>query len=270
MANALRLHVVEETSAQISRPAPSPGKAADLAKTAAASESSPSEVNAAERQSQGFPKPPRLPLPALPPLPFLAAAREADKQERPRRRDIRHLTPGKSVKNKRLDEMLRVDHAGEFGATRIYAGQLAVFSRRPGKEATTKLVQHMAEQEAVHKETFDRILQERRVRPTALHPFWNVAGYALGAGTALIGEKGAMACTAAVESVIDEHYAEQYHALKDAEPELAAIIEQFRLEELEHHDTAIEEGAEQAPAYKLLNQAIKTGCRLAIRLSEKI
>ncbi|MEM1140108.1 MAG: demethoxyubiquinone hydroxylase family protein [Pseudomonadota bacterium] len=200
-------------------------------------------------------------------------AQASTDEGRTKRRSVAGHFPGKQggqISKSRLHEIIRVDHAGEYGATRIYAGQLAVFRNRPGKERTTALIQHMADQEDVHKETFDRILNERSVRPTALHPFWNVAGFMLGAGTALMGEKAAMACTAAVESVIDEHYANQMQELGAEEEDLIETIERFRLEELEHHDTAIDEGAEQAPAYRLLSEAIKLGCRVAIKVSEKV
>ena len=163
--------------------------------------------------------------------------------------------------------MIRVDQAGEYGATRIYAGQLAVL-RRNAPEA--KLIARMAAQEERHLKRFDRLVAERRVRPTALQPLWNVAGFALGAATALISEKAALACTDAVETVIDRHYGEQLDALGDEDPELAADITQFRAEELEHRDTAREAGAANAPAYPLLTAAIRAGCRVAIELSKRI
>ena len=128
----------------------------------------------------------------------------------------------------------------------------------------------MAEQEQVHKETFDRLLAERGVRPTALSPLWQPASFALGAVTALMGEKAAHACTAAVESVIDEHYRGQIEELRGQDDELAEQLEVFRAEEMEHHDTAIAHGAEQAPAYPLLSGVIKAGCRIAIKISEKV
>ena len=163
--------------------------------------------------------------------------------------------------------MLRVDQAGEYGATRIYAGQLAVL-RRNCPEA--KLVARMAAQEQRHLARFDALMAERRVRPTALLPLWHLASLALGAATAALGERAAMACTVAVEEAIDEHYAKQSAALGDDEAEMRDTIEQFRAEELEHRDIGLEHGAEQAPAYRLLTQIIKTGCRLAIAASERI
>tara|TARA_A100001391_G_scaffold136353_1_gene94984 strand:- start:3062 stop:3577 length:516 start_codon:yes stop_codon:yes gene_type:complete len=165
--------------------------------------------------------------------------------------------------------MIRVDQAGEFGATRIYAGQLAVVGERGPYAAQ---IRHMAEQEKVHRAKFDALMAERGVRPTALQPFWSVAGFALGAGTALIGPEAAMACTAAVEEEIDRHYTAQLDELEadGDDPELATLVEQFREEEREHRDTALASGAEQAPAYPLLSGAIRLGCRVAIKLAERV
>jgi ubiquinone biosynthesis monooxygenase Coq7 len=131
-------------------------------------------------------------------------------------------------------------------------------------------IRHMARQEQRHLKTFDSLINERRVRPTALEPVWRAAGFALGAATALLGEKAAMACTAAVEEVIDEHYAAQVKKLGDNDPALKATVEDFRAEEIAHRDAALAHGAEQAPGYRFLSEAIKAGCRVAIRLSEKI
>lgn len=170
----------------------------------------------------------------------------------------------------RLAEMLRVDHAGEYGAVAIYRGQRAVFDALPHKAATAEAVREMEAGEAEHLETFDRLLSERQVRPTLLAPLWNVAGFGLGAATALMGEKAAMACTAAVEDVIEKHYGEQAAALKDSEPELAATIEKFRADEIGHKTAAEEAGAAEAPGYSLLSAAIKAGCRAAIKIAEKI
>ena len=163
--------------------------------------------------------------------------------------------------------MLRVDQAGEYGATRIYAGQLAVL-RRNSPEA--KLIARMASQEQRHLNRFDQLMTERRVRPTVLQPVWNVAGFALGAVTALISEKAALACTDAIETEIDRHYSRQLADLGDEDPELAADIEAFRADELEHRDTARAAGATSAPAYPLLTAAIRAGCRVAIGLSKRI
>ncbi len=180
-------------------------------------------------------------------------------QARKRRR------PGDLSPKAEMDRLLRVDHAGEYGARRIYEGQLAVLGRGP----SAKTIRHMHEQELRHLESFERLLRERRARPTALFPVWHVAGFALGAATAMLGEKAAMACTAAVEEVIDEHYQKQAESLDSDESELKDMIEEFRAEELEHRDIAIEEGAEQAPGYPLLSAGIKAGSRAAIWLSER-
>lgn len=167
----------------------------------------------------------------------------------------------------RTARMLRVDQAGEFGATRIYAGQLAVMGDRAPHSGE---IRAMAAQEADHRAKFDRLIAERGVRPTALQPFWHVAGFALGAATALIGPEAAMACTAAVEEEIDRHYTQQLDELGGDDPELSGMIAAFRDDEREHRETALAAGAERAPAYPLLSGAIRLGCRLAIRLSERI
>ncbi|MCR2834416.1 demethoxyubiquinone hydroxylase family protein [Parerythrobacter lacustris] len=165
--------------------------------------------------------------------------------------------------------MIRVDQAGEFGATRIYAGQLAVMGNRHPMAAE---IAHMAEQEKVHRAKFDALMARRGVRPTALQPLWSVAGFALGAGTALLGPEAAMACTAAVEEEIDRHYSAQLDELAEdgCDPELATMIEEFREDERDHRDAALAAGAERAPAYPLLSGAIRLGCRVAIRLAERV
>jgi ubiquinone biosynthesis monooxygenase Coq7 len=163
--------------------------------------------------------------------------------------------------------MLRVDQAGEYGATRIYAGQLAVL--RPNC-SEAKLISRMAAQEERHLGRFNHLMASRRVRPTALQPLWNVAGFALGAATALMSEKAALACTDAVETEIDRHYGSQLDQLGDDDPELAADIAEFRLDELEHRDTARAAGATTAAGYPLLTTAIRAGCRVAIALSKRI
>ena len=170
----------------------------------------------------------------------------------------------------RIGEMLRVDHAGEYGAVRIYQGQRAVFEGLPHKAGTASLLAEMEKGEAEHLAAFDRLLAERRVRPTLLAPFWNAAGFALGAATALMGEKAAMACTEAVEDVIEKHYAAQAEELGQDEPDLSATIRQFREDEIGHKTTAETHGAREAAGYPLLSAAIKAGCRLAIRVAEKV
>ncbi len=163
--------------------------------------------------------------------------------------------------------MVRVDQAGEYGATRIYAGQLAVL---PPNSAAAKLISRMAMQEQRHLKRFDQLVGERRVRPTLLQPFWNIAGFALGAGTALMSEEAAMACTDAIETEIDRHYKQQLDNLGDGDPELSADIAQFRDEEIEHRETAREAGAERALGYPVLTGAIRAACRVAIALSKRI
>ena len=177
--------------------------------------------------------------------------------------------PGEPSKTDAIASMIRVDHAGEFGAKRIYKGQMDILGENHPSYPTIK---HMAEQEDVHLEAFDKLMAERGVRPTVLEPFWNVAGYTLGAVTAIMGEKAAMACTAAVEEVIDQHYQEQRETLSawNVEPELNKTIEKFQAEEVEHRDIALKHGAEDTPGYKLLSEAIKVGCRGAIWLSKRI
>lgn len=168
-----------------------------------------------------------------------------------------------------VESMIRVDHAGEYGAVRIYEGQLAVLDARKDSTKMAATIRKMAEQEQEHLKRFDALVNERKVRPTALEPVWRVAGFALGAATALMGEKAAMACTAAVEEVIDEHYARQVERL-DHDPELQKTVETFRADEVAHKEEALAHGAEEAPGYKLLSETIKAGCRLAILLSERI
>ena len=177
--------------------------------------------------------------------------------------------PGDPAGRAKIDRIIRVDHAGEYGATRIYAGQLAVLG--PDHPAAPAIA-GMAEQEQRHLETFEKMIVERRVRPTALTPLWHVTGFALGAATAMLGAPAAMACTVAVEETIGEHYAAQAGALEGEAEEAAlkSVIEDFRDDELAHRDTALQHGAEQAPAYPVLSAAIKTGSRLAIWLSERV
>jgi len=174
--------------------------------------------------------------------------------------------PGDPTSDERLAQMVRVDHAGEYGAVRIYEGQLAVLGHTPDGPT----IEHMADQEREHLATFNQLIVKNRVRPTALMPLWHLAGFAMGAGTALLGREAAMACTVAVEEVIDEHYAGQIAELGDEEPELREICEKFREDELAHRETGLQNGAENAPAYEALSGAVRTATRLAIWLSEKI
>lgn len=163
--------------------------------------------------------------------------------------------------------MLRVDQAGEYGAIRIYAGQLAVLGDR---HPMSREIARMATQEERHRQHFDAMMAQRGVRPTILQPFWHVAGFALGAATALLGPQAAMACTAAIETEIDDHYGKQLDELGSEDPALSGAIAEFRAEEVEHLETAIAAGAENAPAYPLLSGLIRLGCRTAIALSQRI
>jgi ubiquinone biosynthesis monooxygenase Coq7 len=174
--------------------------------------------------------------------------------------------PGDLTREQLIERIIRVDHAGEFGAKRIYEGQLAVLRGKP----EAHVIEHMLTQELEHLRAFEKLMVERRVRPSALHPIWNAAGFALGAATALMGPKAAMACTVAVEEVIDEHYRQQSEKLGTDEAPLKAKIEKFRAEEVQHRDTGLAHGAEQAAAYPLLTGAIKAGSRLAIWLAERV
>jgi ubiquinone biosynthesis monooxygenase Coq7 len=179
---------------------------------------------------------------------------------------MRTRLPGDRDLQGAVARILRVDHAGEYGATRIYKGQLAVLGR--GRHGDT--LRHMLAQEEAHLRRFSTMIGERRVRPTALLPLWHLAGFALGAATAALGERAAMACTVAVEEAIDDHYRAQVTELGDDEPALVADIEQFRAEELEHRDIGLANEAELAPAYRLLAGAIKLGCKVAIAASERV
>ena len=173
--------------------------------------------------------------------------------------------PGDIPQADRVKRFIRVNHAGEFGAKRIYEGQLAVL--KDTQEAAT--IEHMKDQELHHLETFEKLIVDRQVRPTIFHPIWNAAGFALGVGTALLGPKAAMACTVAVEEVIDEHYADQVAQLTEDEKDLKETINRFREEELEHRDTAIDLGGETTPGYPVLRKTIRAGSKLAIWLSER-
>jgi len=170
------------------------------------------------------------------------------------------------------DRIIRVDHAGEYGANRIYAGQMAVLRRTK----SAPLIQEMWDQEKKHLDTFEKLIPKYRARPTALLPIWNVAGFVLGAGTALLGERAAMACTVAVEASITEHYNNQIRELLEStdnpadNKELLDYIQQFRDEEQEHHDIGLAQEAEKAPAYTLLTNVIKAGCKTAVWLSERV
>ncbi len=174
--------------------------------------------------------------------------------------------PGDLAAEAELHRMIRVDHAGEFGAARIYDGQLAIL----GGTKAGAAIALMAAAEREHLRTFEELVLAQGVRPTVLSPLWHLAGFALGAGTALMGPRHAMACTEAVEEVIDQHYRRQVERLGAAEPELRRTLEAFRADERGHRDTAIAEGAREAPGHRPLTRAVKAGTRLAIWLSERI
>lgn len=178
--------------------------------------------------------------------------------------------PGEGAAERRLAEMIRVDHAGEFAAVQIYRGQRAVFDRIEGKTHTARIIREMEAGEQEHLRTFDRLIAERSVRPTMMAPVWRLAAFGLGASTALMGERAAHACTEAVEEVIEEHYARQSAALEGLDVELKGIVDRFREDEIGHKNTAVEQGARNAPGYPLLSAVIRFGCRTAIRISEKV
>ena len=184
-----------------------------------------------------------------------------------KRKSYKKKQSKKSTNRNILEEIIRVDHAGEYGATRIYDGQIAIF----GKDSKIgKTIQHMADQEQEHIEKFNELILEHRVRPTAFLPLWNVAGFGLGAVTAMMGEKAAMACTVAVERVIGEHYKKQSKLLKDDQKKLRSTIKKFEKDELEHHDIGIAHDAEKTPGYSILSSFISLGCKAAIAVSKKV
>ena len=176
------------------------------------------------------------------------------------------MTEKKTGSQASLQSMIRVNQAGEYGATRIYAGQLAVLKGT----ASEKPIAEMAAQEADHLRQFNRLMIEHKVRPTILNPLWHVGGYALGAMTALLSEKAAHACTIAVEEVIDDHYQRQLAQMPDKDAPLPRLIEQCRQDELAHKRTAIDLGGHDAPAQQLLTTAVKAISRTAIWLSSRI
>jgi len=180
--------------------------------------------------------------------------------------EVQRRLPGDPSSERAVARMIRVDHAGEYGASRIYDGQLAVL----GRSDVAPLLREMKAQERQHLTRFADLICQRRVRPTALLPLWHVAGFALGAATAVLGERAAMACTVAVEEAIDAHYATQLAALDDSEADLRGALSDFREDELRHRDIGLQHGADRVPGYRLLSAAIKAGCAIAIRLSERV
>lgn len=180
---------------------------------------------------------------------------------------MKRLLPGMMTPQEQLKQMLRVDQAGEYGAIRIYQGQLDVLKDHP----SSSLIRDMKVQEQEHLDTFNHLLVERHIKPTFFTPLWHIGGYVLGAITAKLGVKAAMACTVAVEEVIDQHYANQLQELeaKNLEPELAALIKRFREDEIAHKDQSLEAGAADAPGFTLLRTSIKFITRTAIWLSTR-
>ena len=172
----------------------------------------------------------------------------------------------KDTNKKNLDSILRVDHAGETAAAKIYDGQLAILKNTP----VGPTIQHMKDQEEEHLDTFNRLLVENDTRPTALLPLWNVMGYGLGVASALMGEKAAMACTIAVEEVIGEHYAKQAETLDKKDDKLKSTLEKFRDDELDHLETGVQHDGKNTPGYEIMKTIVQFGCRTAIKISEKI
>lgn len=180
---------------------------------------------------------------------------------------MKRLLPGMLSPQERIKQMIRVDQAGEYGAIRIYKGQLDVLKNHP----SSSLIQNMKAQEQEHLDAFNQLLVERNIRPTFFTPLWHIGGYALGAITAKLGVKAAMACTVAVEEVIDQHYANQMQELEmeNLEPELATTIKRFRDDEIAHKDQSLEAGAADAPGFAILRNSIKAITRAAIWLSTR-
>lgn len=174
--------------------------------------------------------------------------------------------PGDPSAREIVDRTIRVDHAGEYGVRRLYEGQLAVL----GRQAEGVSIRRAAEQEAVHLRTLERMMVQRRVRPTALFPLWHVAGFALGAASALMGSRAATACAAAAEEEMDRHYARQTATLGDDEADLRETIDSFRAEEGTSRGSGRAHAADSAPGYPLMRRAVGAGCRLAIWLSERV
>ena len=172
----------------------------------------------------------------------------------------------KSLNKNKLDSILRVDHAGETAAAKIYDGQLAILKNTP----VGPTIQHMKDQEQEHLDTFNELLVKNDTRPTALLPLWNIMGFGLGVASAMLGEKAAMACTIAVEEVIGEHYAKQAEILDEDHNDLKATLMKFRDDELDHLETGVEHDGKNAPGYELMKAVVQMGCRTAIKISEKI
>ena len=169
-----------------------------------------------------------------------------------------------------LEEIIRVDHAGERGAIKIYEGQLLALKTLKQDEILKDKIEKMKDHEKEHLEYFEKEIQKRNIKPTYLLPLWDLMGVTLGFGTALLGKKATMLCTASVEEVIEDHYSNQLKKLGKDESELKTNIEKFRGDEIEHKNIAYETGASNKGLYSIMDKVIKTGSRIAITISEKI
>ena len=176
----------------------------------------------------------------------------------------------KKTNKKKLEEFIRVDHAGERGAIKIYEGQLLALKTFVKDPELQKTVEHMQEHEREHRDFFEDEIKKRNIKPTKFLPLWDLLGVGLGFGSTILGKKAAMLCTASVEEVIDEHYKSQINQLGDDEKNLKKKITKFREDELHHRDIAYEEGATKKGIYSIMDKVIKTGSKIAIRISEKI
>jgi len=174
------------------------------------------------------------------------------------------------ISKNKIEEFIRVDHAGERGAVKIYEGQLLALNTLVKDEKLKKIIEEMKVHEKEHCEFFEKEIQKRDIKPTKLLPLWDLLGVALGFGSTLLGKKAAMLCTASVEEVIDKHYQSQIDQLDKTEKELKKNITKFRKDELHHKDIAYEKGATKKGCYSILDKVIKTGSKIAINISEKI
>ncbi len=172
--------------------------------------------------------------------------------------------------NKKVEEFIRVDHAGERGAVKIYEGQLLALNTIVKNDNLKKTIEDMKEHEIEHCEFFENEIKKRKIKPTKFLPLWDLLGVGLGFGSTLLGKKAAMLCTASVEEVIDKHYLDQINQLGPDEKELKKKITKFRQDELDHKDIAYEEGASKKGFYSIMDKIIKTGSKIAIRISEKV
>ena len=175
-----------------------------------------------------------------------------------------------TINKKKIEEFIRVDHAGERGAVKIYEGQLLALNTLVKDEALKKTIEEMKVHEKEHSDYFENEIKKRNIKPTKFLPLWDLLGIGLGFGSTLMGKKAAMLCTASVEEVIDKHYQNQIDQLKDDEKELKSKIIKFREDEIHHKDIAYEEGATKEGIYSIMDKIIKTGSKLAINISEKI